>query len=66
MLVDQKPPGIAAMARGARRKRGFFTDIMVALAAAIALTVLSVNVVVPWAQQPTRVSVLDLTPGLQA
>jgi hypothetical protein len=50
MLVDQKPPGIAAMARGARRKRDFVTDIMVALAAAIALTVLYVNVVVTWAR----------------
>lgn len=42
------------MALGARRKRGFFTDIMVALAAAIALTVLYIKVVT-WAQQPLLV-----------
>ncbi|KAK4454170.1 hypothetical protein QBC34DRAFT_392751 [Podospora aff. communis PSN243] len=54
MLLDQKTTGFAAMRRGPRRKRGFCIDIMVAFAAAVALTVLYVNVVT-WAQQPTLV-----------
>jgi len=53
MLLDKKPPAIAAAGRGTPRTRGFIIDTMVALTAAIALTVLYLNVIA-WAQQPTR------------